>query len=48
MTRPRSIDMLRFAYLDLPFSLVACAMSILSARVVSVVLATPRGLERGA
>jgi hypothetical protein len=40
--------MLNFAYLVLLFSFVACAMSILSARAVSVVPATPLDPERGA
>jgi len=48
LTGSGSTDMLRLAYLVRSSSLVACAMWILSARVVSVVLAAPRGPERGA
>jgi hypothetical protein len=48
LTGSRSTDMLRPACLVLSSSLVAYAMSILSARVVSAVLATLRRPERGA
>ena len=48
LTGSRSTDMLRPACLVPSSSLVTCAMSILSARVVSAVLATLRRPERGA